>query len=137
LQVWDIGPAKVGIMICFDWFYPEAARTLALKGAEILCHPSNLILPHCPDAMVTRCLENRVFSVTANRIGQEERGGKQALTFIGKSEVVSPGGKILHRAQPDKEELTVVDIDVTEARDKRLNPYNDLFRDRQPHLYAS
>ena len=137
LQVWDIGPAKVGIMICFDWFYPEAARTLALKGAEILCHPSNLILPHCPDAMVTRCLENRVFSVTANRIGQEERGGKQALTFIGKSEVVSPGGKILHRAQPDKEELTVVDIDVTEARDKWLNPYNELFRDRQPHLYAS
>jgi len=87
--------------------------------------------------MVTRCLENRVFSVTANRIGQEERGGKQALTFIGKSEVVSPGGKILHRAQPDKEELTVVDIDVTEARDKWLNPYNELFRDRQPHLYAS
>ena len=38
-QVWDIGLAKIGVMICFDWYYPEAARTLALKGAEIICHP--------------------------------------------------------------------------------------------------
>ena len=37
-QVWDIGLAKIGVMICFDWYYPEAARTLALKGAEIICH---------------------------------------------------------------------------------------------------
>ncbi|MGH7255869.1 MAG: nitrilase-related carbon-nitrogen hydrolase, partial [Nitrospirales bacterium] len=79
-QVWDIGSAKVGVMVCFDWFYPESARTLALKGADILCHPSNLVLPYCPDAMVTRCLENRVFAITANRIGSEARGGKEALT---------------------------------------------------------
>src|SRR5919202_6692477 len=69
--VWQAGGAKIGVMICFDWFYPEAARTLALKGAEVLCHPSNLVLPYCPDAMVTRCLENHLFSVTANRIGSE------------------------------------------------------------------
>ena len=84
-HVWDIGLAKIGIMVCFDWIYPEAARTLALKGADIVCHPSNLVLPHCPDAMVTRCLENRVFSITANRIGYEERGGKERLTFIGEN----------------------------------------------------
>ena len=47
-HVWDIGVAKVGVMICFDWFYPEAARTLALQGADIIAHPSNLVLPHCP-----------------------------------------------------------------------------------------
>ena len=82
-HVWDIGLAKVGVMICFDWYYPEAARTLALQGADIITHPSNLVLPHCPDSMVTRCLENRVFSVTANRIGSEARGGKDRLTFIG------------------------------------------------------
>src|SRR6185436_3809496 len=57
-QVWDCGAARVGVMVCFDWFYPESARVLALKGADIICHPSNLVLPHCPDAMVTRCLEN-------------------------------------------------------------------------------
>ncbi|MFO0767873.1 MAG: nitrilase-related carbon-nitrogen hydrolase [Nitrospiraceae bacterium] len=73
-QVWDVGGAKVGVMICFDWFYPESARTLALMGADIIAHPSNLVLPHCPDSMVTRCLENRVFSITANRIGRARLG---------------------------------------------------------------
>ncbi|MGH7227640.1 MAG: nitrilase-related carbon-nitrogen hydrolase [Nitrospiraceae bacterium] len=136
-QVWDIGSATVGVMICFDWFYPEAARTLALRGAEILCHPSNLVLPHCPDAMVTRCLENRVFSITANRIGSEERGGKDRLTYVGNSEIVTPCGRILHRAPPDQEELTILEIDPKEARNKSLNPYNDLLRDRRKHLYEA
>jgi predicted amidohydrolase len=136
-QVWDIGSATVGVMICFDWFYPEAARTLALRGAEILCHPSNLVLPHCPDAMVTRCLENRVFSITANRIGSEERGGKDRLTYVGNSEIVTPLGRILHRAPPDQEELTILEIDPKEARNKSLNPYNDLLRDRRKHLYEA
>jgi predicted amidohydrolase len=94
-RVWDIGGARVGVLICFDWYYPESARTLALRGADILCHPSNLVLPHCPDAMVTRCLENRVFAVTANRIGFEQRGGKERLTYIGHSEIVTPRGRIL------------------------------------------
>lgn len=135
-HVWDLGQARIGVMICFDWYYPESARTLALKGADILCHPSNLVLPHCPDAMVTRSLENRVFSITANRIGEECRGGKQPLTFIGKSEVVSPKGNILSRATIDQEELNVVDIDVNEARNKIVTPYNDLLKDRRPHLYS-
>lgn len=135
-QVWDIGVATLGILICFDWYYPESARTLALKGADILCHPSNLVLPHCPDAMVTRCLENRVYGITANRIGQEERGGKPALQFIGKSEIVTPAGRILHRASQDQPELILREIDVREARKKSLNPYNDLWKDRQPQMYG-
>jgi predicted amidohydrolase len=133
--VWDIGPAKLGVMVCFDWFYPEAARTLALRGADVIAHPSNLVLPHCPDAMVTRCLENRVFSVTANRTGTEARGGKDALTFVGQSEIVTPRGKILHRASHGQDELTVVEIDPTQARDKQLNAYNDLLRDRRSSTY--
>lgn len=134
-QVWDVGAVKLGLMVCFDWIYPEAARTLALKGAHILCHPSNLVLPHCPDAMVTRCLENRVFCVTANRMGCEERGGKERLTYIGNSEVVSPRGHILYRAARDQEDLAVIDIDPALAEDKKLNTYNDLVKDRRPDLY--
>lgn len=134
-QVWDIGSAKVGIMVCFDWFYPESARTLALKGADIICHPSNLVLPHCPEAMVTRCLENRVFSITANRIGSEERGGKKRLTYIGQSEIVSPRGAILSRAPSDEDSLRVLYIDPLQARDKSLNPYNHLLSDRRTHFY--
>lgn len=134
-QVWDLGVAKVGLMVCFDWYYPESARTLALKGAEIICHPSNLVLPHCPDAMVTRCLENQVFAITANRIGTEARGGKPPLTFIGNSEVVTPRGKILQRASRDREEAAVIEIDPAEAANKALNPYNDLLKDRRVELY--
>lgn len=136
-QVWDIGPATIGVMVCFDWFYPEAARTLALKGADIICHPSNLVLPHCPDAMVTRCLENHVFSITANRIGSEKRGGKKKLTYIGSSEIVDPRGSILHRGPEKREKLAIVEIDPAEARDKSLNPYNDLLRDRRTALYQA
>ncbi|WP_447979646.1 nitrilase-related carbon-nitrogen hydrolase [Candidatus Nitrospira bockiana] len=134
-RVWDIGTARIGVMICFDWFYPESARTLALNGADILCHPSNLVLPYCPAAMVTRCLENRVFAITANRTGWEERGGKKRLTYIGQSEVVTPRGRIVHRASGDQEELWVGEVDPLEARDKSLNPMNDLFRDRRPEHY--
>ena len=133
--VWDIGPAKIGIMICFDWYYPEAARTLAMQGADIICHPSNLVLPNCPDSMPVRCLENRVFAVTCNRIGSEARGGKERLTYIGQSEVVTPKGVIQHRASHDQEELIIVEIDPAQARNKSLNRYNDLLRDRRTSLY--
>lgn len=134
-HVWDIGAARIGVMICFDWYYPEAARSLALKGADILCHPSNLVLPNCPDSMPVRCLENRVFAVTCNRIGSEARGGKDRLTYIGQSEVVSPKGVILHRAPRDKEDLAIIEIDPVEARNKNLNRYNNLFQQRRPSLY--
>lgn len=136
-QVWDIGVAKIGVMICFDWYFPESARTLALMGADIVCHPSNLVLPNCPDSMPVRCLENRVFAVTCNRIGTEARGGKAPLTFIGNSEVVSPRGVILHRAPRDRDELAVVDIDPADARNKAVTIYNDLLGDRRPSLYRA
>ena len=135
-QVWDIGVAKIGLLVCFDWFYPEAARMLALKGADILCHPSNLVLPHCPDAMVTRCLENHVFAITANRVGREQRGNKSPLSFIGLSEVVAPNGHIVHRATRKDPELFSCEIDVAHARNKRINPYNDLLNDRRPEWYV-
>ena len=134
--VFDVGPVRVGLMVCFDWFYPESARTLALKGADIIAHSSNLVLPHCPDSMVTRCLENHVFAVTCNRTGSEERGGKKKLTYIGNSEVVSPKGEIFRRAKADREELAIVEIDPLEARDKKINPYNDLLAARRPELYS-
>lgn len=126
--------ARVGMMVCFDWIFPESARTLALLGADIICHPSNLVLPYCPDAMVTRCIENRVFAITANRVGSESRN-KETLTFIGRSQVVDPKGKILHRASDKDEEANVVEIDPATARNKSLNRFNDLLKDRREKLY--
>lgn len=136
LPVFDIGKAKVGIMICFDWRFPETARTLALKGADIIAHPANLVLPHCPQSMITRCLENRVFAVTADRIGVENRIEEEdALKFIGQSQVVDPDGQVIVRASEDREEAHVVAIDLADARDKHINPHNDLFAERREDLY--
>jgi predicted amidohydrolase len=123
-------------MVCFDWIFPEACRTLAIRGAEVICHPSNLILPFCPEAMKTRCIENRLFAVTANRVGFEQRGGKERLTFIGQSEIVSPTGEVLHRASSTREEAVSIEIDPRWAKSKRINPFNDLLRDRRRDLYA-
>ncbi len=135
-KVWDTSIGRIGIMICFDWFFPEAMRTLAVLGADIVAHPSNLVLPFCPDSMPVRCLENRVFAITANRIGTEHRKNDESLTFIGKSEVVSPKGEIMIRASEDEEEVMVKEIDPVLARDKTLNAYNDLLKDRRPGEYS-
>lgn len=134
-QVWDTPIGRIGIMICFDWFFPESARTLALKGAEVIAHPSNLVLPYCPQSMPIRCLENRVYAVTANRIGTEQRKKGDPLTFIGQSQITSPKAEILVRAGCDEEVLMTADIDLSLSRDKQLNQYNDLFKDRRPEFY--
>lgn len=135
-QVWDTPVGSIGIMICFDWFFPESMRTLALLGAEVVAHPSNLVLPFCPGAMPVRCLENMVFAITANRIGNESRKQGQSLTFIGKSEIVSPRGEILVRASEDREALMIADINPETSRDKKLNTYNDIVEDRRPSFYG-
>jgi predicted amidohydrolase len=133
--VFDVGFAKIGIMICFDWRFPETARTLALQGADIIAHPANLVLPHCPQAMITRCLENRVYAVTCDRVGTEQRIPGESLKFIGQSQVVDPDGTVLVRASEDREEAQVVEIDLDQARNKQINGRNDLFADRREDLY--
>ena len=134
-RVWDTPIGKIGIMICFDWFFPESARSLALLGAEVIAHPSNLVLPFCPDAMPVRCLENRVYAITANRTGTEARKDGQSLSFIGKSEIVSPKAEIVVRAGEDEDALMIVDIDPSLASNKKLNPFNDILTDRRPEKY--
>ena len=134
-RVWDTKIGIIGIMVCFDWFFPESMRTLALMGAEVVAHPSNLVLPYCPHAMPFRCLENRLYAVTANRIGTESRKNDQSLRFIGMSQIVSPSGEIILRASEDKEELLIAELDPHAAQNKSINPYNDLFKDRRPELY--
>jgi predicted amidohydrolase len=132
--VFELPFGTVGMMICFDWIFPESARSLALAGAELLLHPANLVLPHCPDAMVTRCLENKVFTATANRIGTEDRGGI-SLSYIGKSEIVSPRGEILTRLGDRQAGITSEEIDLSLARSKKINEYNNLMTDRRTEQY--
>lgn len=128
--------ARVGMMICYDWFFPEAARTLALAGAQILAHPADLMLPYCQAAMVTRCLENRVYAITANRFGTEELNGT-TLTFTGASQIVDIRGRVLQAAPPCGEFVALCEIEPSLADDKSITPQNNLFADRRPEMYGS
>jgi predicted amidohydrolase len=135
-EVYDIGLAKIGMMICFDWFFPEVTRILSLKGAQIICHPANLLLPYCQNAMVTRCLENRVFAITCNRTGIEERSITNSLRFTGKSQIVNPEGTVLTQAGEIGEAVRVIAIDPNAAKNKRVTQRNDLFNDRRTDLFG-
>jgi predicted amidohydrolase len=135
-RVFDVGQAKIGVMVCFDWLFPESARILTLLGADILCHPSNLVLPHCQRAMVTRSLENSVYTATANRVGTEARGGKEPLHFTGNSQILSPGGEIMVHLDDKEKGWAVTEIDVERARNKKITPYNDRLEDRRPDHYG-
>ena len=135
LQVFEIAGAQVGVMICFDWRFPETARTLSLMGADLIAHPSNLVLTHCPQAMITRCLENRIFAVTADRVGIENRLDDEPLNFMGQSQVVDPNGNVLVRASMTDEAVNVLQLDLSLARNKFLNSYNHIFKDRRTDLY--
>jgi predicted amidohydrolase len=120
----------LGVMICFDWFFPESARTLMLKGAKIIAHPSNLVLPFCPHAMRTRCIENRIFAITADRVGRE-----RDLKYIGRSEILDTKGRILYCASSNREEVVVREINLREAANKRMTSMNDLIHGRRPEVY--
>ncbi len=134
-RVFTYRDVPIGMMVCFDWYFPESTRTLALRGAHIIAHPSNLVLPHCQTAMVTRCLENRVFVVTTNRYGTEDIPG-QSLTFTGASQVMSPRGERLLAAPITGDCVLVTEIDPALAADKHVTPRNDLFTDRRPTMYV-
>jgi len=135
LEIIDIRDAKIGIMVCFDWAFPEVARVLALQGADVLCHPSNLVLPLCQQAMLTRCLENSVYAVTANRIGEDIRPHGE-IRFTGQSQVTAPKGDVVYRATSDEEEIYIAKIDLSLARNKLMTGKNDLFQDRRPEFYT-
>lgn len=128
------GGIKLGMMICFDWQFPEAARSLSLQGAQIICHPSNLVLPWCQEAMKTRSLENRVFSITSNRIGTEVNGDLSEY-FTGMSQILGTKGEILIRLNEDEEAVYTVEIDPDLAFNKEISERNNAFNDRRMDAY--
>jgi len=136
LKVYEINGVKIGVMICFDWIFPEVCRTLTLQGMQVLAHPSNLVMPYCQTAMVTRCIENRIFAVTANRIGTEKRG-EDDFTFTGASQITGIDGVVLSSAPAGKPHVSVVGIDEKLADNKMINKYNDVISDRQTYFYET
>lgn len=126
-----------GTMICYDWRFPEAARTLTLRGADIIAHPSNLVAAAAlwGPTMSTRALENKVITVTANRHGDEVRD-QERLHFSGESRIIDMNGAILAKAKPEEDCVIEADVFPLKTRSKSFNPFNDILKDRRPEMYG-
>jgi predicted amidohydrolase len=134
LAVHRVGRARVGLLICFDWRFPEAARALALRGADVIAHPSDLVYANAQRIMRARAFENRVFVVTANRTGVETRPAGR-VPFTGRSQIVDPMGEVMVRATKAEQVARAADCDLARSRDKWMSPVTHLFRSRRPEFY--
>jgi predicted amidohydrolase len=134
LEVHKVGPARIGMLICFDWRFPETARVLALQGVDVIAHPSNLVFANAQEAMRVRALENRIVTVTANRTGTEKRPGG-TVPFTGRSQIVGPDGIVMLRAGRSESCARAAGFDLARCRDKALTAATHLFDSRRPALY--
>ncbi len=148
-KVFDTRYGKVGVGICWDQWFPETARCLALKGADIILYPTAIgsepILDvdssgHWMRTMQGHSAANIIPVAAANRIGtetvepSEENGGqKSSLSFYGTSFLTDETGKCIARASRDEEEIIYAEYDFDEIRRNRLSW--GLFRDRRPECY--
>lgn len=141
-KVFDTQYGRIGVAICWDQWFPEAARVMALQGAEILFYPTAIgSEPRAPEinsrghwtrVMQGHAAANLVPVVAANRIGHEI-GAESSITFYGGSFISDPTGALL--AQADQEECTLyADLDLSKLAAQRAEW--GLFRDRRPELYA-
>jgi 5-aminopentanamidase len=131
---------RIGLCICYDVEFPEVSRGLALRGAELVCVPTNWPDEGRPAGErpieVVRVMAaasiNRLFIAAADRCGRE-----RGVDWVGASAIASPGGWLLAGpATSDKPALLLARCDLDEARDKRLNERNDVLADRRPEVYA-
>jgi len=122
---------RLGILVCYDWAFPEMTRLLALRRAQALLHPSNLVLPYGQRAMVVRGIENHVFTATANRFGTE-----RGIPFSGCSQITTPKGEVIAQASGDFSGVLAAEVDLALADDKMITPYNHVFNDRRVDLYG-
>lgn len=139
LEVFEAGPLRVGMLICYDASFPEPARIIALDGADLIALPTNwppggeLTAAH---VIPTRALENNVYFIAANRVG-DERG----FQFIGQSKICHPSGAILTEAAHAREEVLHAGVDPEVARAKWIvrvpgKHEIDRFADRRPEFYG-
>lgn len=137
--VHDAGGLRIGMHICYDGSFPESGRVLSLLGADVLVLPTNWPT-HSERAaevmMATRAMENVVFAIACNRVG-EERG----FRFVGRSSISGTSGETLAFATADREEILYAEIDPLKARTKRLVRVPglhvvDRIGDRRPEFYG-
>ena len=143
-RVWNTKYGTIGVGICWDQWFPEAARAMALQGAEAILYPTAIgseppnpkwdSSGHWQRVMQGHAGANLVPVVAANRIGHEE-GRATEITFYGSSFIADPTGAKVAEANRTEEAVLVAKFDREEMRQMRLSW--GLFRDRRPELYRS
>jgi len=141
LPVFDTSLGKIGVLICYDLWFPEAARTPALRGADLLCVPANAPNDWVPEGQrrgnltmlnvhaISHANANRLFVACANRVGG---------SYLGRSCVVDPTGGVLAFGSVAEEELISAEIDVERSfREKRLTERSHAFEDRNAEAYEA
>lgn len=132
---------RIGMMICYDQWFPEAYRTCTLRGADIVCIPTNWVPIPGQDpkreamaniVAMAAAHTNSIYVAAANRIGTE-----RGQPFIGQSLIVSyTGWPVGGPASPDRQEIVLATVNVSDARRKRRwNDHNQVVRDRRPDQY--
>ncbi|KXB05418.1 hypothetical protein AKJ49_00860 [candidate division MSBL1 archaeon SCGC-AAA382A03] len=131
---------KIGMLICYDIYYPESSRALALKEADIITHLTNEFewtdnFPFSDYLLRTRAMSNHVWIVGANRVGKERK-----VEFAGRSQIVDIHGNIIKEASPNQEEIISANIDPKKAtQDKKISSEedSDMFKTRVPESYSA
>ncbi|WP_141430640.1 N-carbamoylputrescine amidase [Bacillus sp. 03113] len=141
-KVWNTRYGKIGIGVCWDQWYPEAARCMALMGAEILFYPTAIgsepqdgtidSKDHWQVCMLGHAAANLVPVIASNRIGLEEDEDSN-ITFYGSSFIAGPQGNKVAEASRDNEEVIVAEFDLDQLEIQRIEW--GIFRDRRPDLY--
>jgi N-carbamoylputrescine amidase len=143
-KVWDTEYAKIGVGICWDQWYPEAARCMALMGAEILLYPTAIgsepedteidSKDHWQMCMRGHAACNLIPVVASNRVGKEVIDDSQ-INFYGSSFIAGPQGQIITEADRTEETYLIAEFDLDQLESQRIEW--GIFRDRRPDLYKT
>ncbi len=144
MKVWKTRFGTIGCGICWDQWFPEAARGMALMGAELLFYPTAIgsepqdplldSAPHWQRVMQGHAAANVVPVIASNRIGREDGRNGTSITFYGSSFIADQTGLKLREADRDTESLLVETFDL-DAIERQRSAWG-LFRDRRPDLYG-
>ncbi len=150
-KAWDTARGKIGVCVCWDQWYPEAARLTALRGAEIIFYPTAIgwhpsekkefgKAQHSAWETIQRghAIANGCYVAVANRVGHETPAGGDGIEFWGQSFVCGPDGEIIAKGSIDQEEIVAAEIDWARVnehrthwpflRDRRIDAYGDINR---------
>ncbi len=130
LPTFMVGKYKIGMLICFDYLFPEVWRAMSLQDVDIIVHPSNLLTQNAFIVVPAQALMNGYFIITSNRTGIDGE-----LKFCGKSFVCDPRGNVISEMGENEEGILITNIDPEESRNKMVTPRNHILNDRRPENY--